>query len=90
MIKSNNIKLNTNSDCYYIDKAVIFKPLKLIKVHLIDDDCNQFTCTITGTFTHVHTYISPKDINIIDCETYSEEAWNEMTQYIEYEHAIVL
>lgn len=83
-------KLNTKSDVYYINKAVIFKPLNLMKVHLIDDNCNEFTVTAKGNYIHPHSYISPSEITIIDVEEYDRNAWEEMARYLEYERAITI
>lgn len=79
-------KLNKKSDCYYIEKAVYFKPFNISKVHLIDDDCNEFIATVVGC-NFVRGYESPKCLKVIDYEEYSAEKWIEMVQYIEYERA---
>lgn len=81
-------KLNTNSDLYYIEKMIGFKPLNISKVYLIDDDCNEFIATVTGT-NHTRGYISPADVEILAVEVYSSAKWSAMEQYIEYERAIV-
>lgn len=81
-------KLNKKSDVYYISKIVSFKPLNISKVHLSDDDCNEFIATVVGVqFTR--GWIVPDEIKVIDYEEYTAEKWNEMTQYIEYERADV-
>lgn len=80
--------LNTNSELYYIVKMVGFEPLNICKVHLVDDDCNEFIATVTEIW-NFRGYVDPKEINIIDCENYTSEKWNEMTAYIEYARAIV-
>ena len=81
-------KLNKKSDTYYINKMVGFKPLNISKVHLIDDDCNEFIATVIGIGI-MRGYNIPADIKVLDYEEYTEEKWNEMTTYIEYERAIV-
>lgn len=82
-------KLNKKSDAYYINKMVSFKPLNISKVHLIDDDCNEFIVTVVGVW-NMKGYNNPKDIKVIDCEEYTPEKWEEMTRYIEYERAEVI
>ena len=82
-------RLNKNSDLYYLNKLIGFKPLNLAKVHFIDDDCNEFIATVKG-FSHMLGYTSPKEITVIDYEPYTEEKWNDMMFYIEYERGIVL
>lgn len=80
--------LNTNSDVYYLEKMIAFKPLNIAKVHIIDDDCNEFIVTVKG-YSFFRGYISPSEITVIDCEEYTSEKWEEMIKYIEYERAIV-
>ena len=82
-------KLNKKSDAYYITKMVGFKPLNISKVHLIDDDCNEFIATVVGV-GHWIGYNSVADIKVIDYEEYTEEKWSEMVQYIEYERAVII
>ena len=82
-------KLNVKSDVYYIDKAVIFKALKLAKVHLIDDDCNEFIATVKTDFI-LRGYNNPACVMVLDYEEYTSEKWEEMTRYIEYERAILI
>lgn len=82
-------KLNKKSDTYFINKMVSFKPLNISKVHLVDDDCNEFIATVVGVW-NMKGYNSPKDINVIDYEEYTSEKWNEMIQYIEYERAEIV
>lgn len=81
-------KLNKKSECYYINKQVSFKPLNLSKVHLIDDDCNEFIATVIGVW-NMKGYNSTTDIKVIDYEEYTAEKWNEMVSFIEYERAEV-
>lgn len=81
-------KLNKKSDVYYINKMVGFKPLNISKVHLIDDDCNEFIATVVGV-EHLREYISPADIKVLDYEEYTAEKWDKMTRFIEYERAVV-
>lgn len=81
-------KLNKKSDVYYINKMVGFKPLNISKVHLIDDDCNEFIATVVGV-EHLREYISPADIKVLDYEEYTAKKWDEMTRFIEYERAVV-
>lgn len=85
-------KLNTKSDLYYLEKAVIFAPLQLAKAHIIDDDCNEFIVTIKKTpDTYLpRGYISPNKLLIIDCEEYTAEKYAEMLKYIEYERAAII
>ena len=85
-------KLNTNSDVYYLEKAVFFAPLQLAKAHIVDDDCNEFIVTIKKTPDTFFSrgYISPDEIIIIDYEEYTEEKWKEMVKYIEYERAVII
>ena len=80
--------LNTKSDCYYLDKMVGFRPLNISKVHIIDDDCNEFIATVIG-IAFMHGYISPSEINIIACEEYTQDKWEAMTRYAEYERVII-
>lgn len=82
-------KLNEKSEVYYIDKLVGFKPLNISKVHLIDDDCNEFIATVKG-FPFCRHYITPSEITILEYEEYTSEKWNEMIDFIEYERAIVI
>ena len=81
-------KLNEKSDVYYIGKMVSFKPLNISKVHLVDDDCNEFIATVAGVF-YMRDYIRPADIKVIDYEEYTAEKWNEMVNFIEYARAEV-
>ena len=81
--------LNEKSDVYYISKMVAFKPLNLAKVHLVDDDCNEWIATVTG-INHSLGYVSPSEIRVIDYEEYSADKWADMVMYIEYERAILL
>ena len=79
--------LNKKSDLYYINKAIVFKPFNLMKVHLVDDDCNEFIATVKGTYIPTHAYIAPSEISIIDYEEYNRTVWDAMEQYLEYERA---
>lgn len=82
-------RLNKKSDVYYIDKAIIFKPLGIAKVDLIDDDAHEFIATIEAT--HVHKgWNDPKDIKVIAYEPYNREKWEDMERFIEYERAIII
>ena len=81
-------KLNKQSELYYIEKMVAFRPLNVSKIYLIDDDCNEFIATVVGV-EYSRGYINPSDVKIIDYEEYSNDKWCEMTNYIEYERAIV-
>lgn len=81
-------KLNTKSDVYYLNKMIGFKPLNLAKVHLIDDDCNEFIATVIG-YSFSRGYIAPSEINVIAYEDYTSDKWESMMNYIEYERAIV-
>lgn len=82
------MKINKKSEAYYINKMVSFKPLNISKVHLIDDDCNEFIATVVGVGI-MKGYNSPADIKVLDYEEYTAEKWNEMVQFIEYERAEV-
>ena len=82
-------KLNKNSDVYYINSMVCFKPLNISKVHLIDENCNEFIATVVGVW-NMKGYNSPKEIKVLDYEEYTSEKWNEMVRYIEYERAVIL
>ena len=81
-------KLNKKSEMYYINKMVSFKPLNISKVHLIDDDCNEFIATVVGVW-NMKGYNSPADIKVVDYEEYTAEKWDEMTQYSDYDRATV-
>lgn len=81
-------KLNTKSNVYYLEKMIGFKPLNLAKIHLIDDDCNEFIVTVSGLTFH-RGYVAPSEITILACEDYTSEKWDSMMNFIEYERAIV-
>ena len=81
-------KLNKKSDAYFVAKIVAFKPFNISKVHLVDDDCNEFIATIVGVRNMIG-YNATADIKVIDCEEYSAEKWDEIVNFIEYERAII-
>ena len=81
-------RLNAESNVYYLNKMVTFKPLNISKIHLVDDDCNEFFATVIGT-NHLRGYINPEELKVIDYEEYTKEKWHAMTEYIEYERAEV-
>lgn len=80
--------LNKKSDCYYINKIVYFQPLNISKVHLIDENCNEFICTVVGC--NFVGYCGVNDVKVIDYEDYTSDKWDEMVKYIEYEKAVIL
>lgn len=80
-------KLNKKSDVYYVNKQVFFAPFSIAMVHLVDDDSNEFICTVkTDTKIMRGRYIKPSEIKIIDYIEYSQQEWNKISD-IDFERA---
>ena len=79
-------KINTTT--WYVSKAYIFPCFNLMKAHIVDDDCNEYTATIKGAWI-VRGYYSPAELEILDLEPYSREEWRRLNAEAEYSHHII-
>lgn len=84
-------KLNKKSDVYYINKSISVPFLNVCKVHLIDDDCNEFTVTLNIPDVSVKTYKDAKVFNkyIIDVKEYDRNEWENYELEVDYARAIL-
>lgn len=73
---------------WYVSKAYIFDCFKIMKAHIIDDDCNEYIATIKGNWI-ISGYYSPKELNILDLEPYDSTEWNRLDDQYEYDHYII-
>lgn len=71
---------------YYINKAIIFDTFRIIKAHIIDDDCNEYEATIKGDWI-CRGYEKPENLDIIDLQPYNKIVWETMQNDIEYTKA---
>ena len=78
--------MKNNTTTWYAVKVIIFDTFKIMKAHIVDDDCNEYIATIKGEWLG-SGYHRPEDLNIIDLEPYNRETWYEMEDEIEYTKA---
>ena len=73
---------------WYLNKALIFKCFKVMKAHIIDDDCNEYIAIIKGEWV-MRGYYRPEELAIIDLEPYDRATWNALEDEFEYEHYLI-
>lgn len=77
---------NVNTTVWYVAKAIIFDVFKIIKAHIVDDDCNEYIATIKGEWLG-RGYHGFEALNIIDLEAYDKNTWYDMENDIDYVRA---
>ena len=77
-----------NTTLWYVNKAYIFDCFKIIKAHIIDDDCNEYIATIKGDWV-ISGYYSPSQLSIIDLEPYDRNEWHKLDDQFEYCHYLI-
>lgn len=70
---------------WYVSKAYIFDCFKIMKAHIVDDDCNEYIATIKGDWI-MRGYYTPKQLQIIDLEPYDRDEWHKLDDQFEYTH----
>lgn len=68
---------------WYVNKALILSSFKIVKAHIIDDDCSEYIATIKADWIHRNWY-GPNELQILDLEPYDRETWNRMEAELEW------
>ena len=72
-----------NTELWYVNKAIGFKPFHIAKAHIIDDDCNEYIATIAQDWV-CNGYNKPEELAIVNLQPYDRNEWKSMEDEVYY------